>query len=66
MDLDLELTPDHLRWDIYENGARDGVDPQKIQQKYGSGDGVVPQNWLHIVTHRVIKTLDKSSSKMYN
>ena len=40
MDLDLELIPHHLRWDIYENGARDGVDPHKVQQKYGSGDGV--------------------------
>ena len=37
----------HLRWDIDGTGAGDGVEPQKVQHKYGSGagDGVD----LHII-----------------
>ena len=35
----MELTPYHLRWDIYGTGARDGVDPQKVEREYESGDG---------------------------
>ena len=31
--------PHDLRWDIDGTAARDGVDPQKLQLKYGSGDG---------------------------
>ena len=31
--------PHDLRWDIYGTAARDGVDSQKLQPKYGSGDG---------------------------
>ena len=29
----------NLRWDIYVTRVRDGVDPQKVQHKYGSRDG---------------------------
>ena len=31
--------PHDLRWAIDGTAARDGVDPQKLQLKYGSGDG---------------------------
>ena len=34
--------PLHLRWDIYGTGTGHGVDPQKVEQKYGSGDWVDP------------------------
>ena len=37
-----EVDPHHLRWDIYGNVPRIGVDPQKVQYKYGSRDGVEP------------------------
>ena len=46
MDLDLELTPHHLRWDICGTDVGDGVDPLKVQPNYesgyGSGDGIDP------------------------
>ena len=38
MDLEMKLTPNHLRRDIYGTGTRYGVYPQKVQHKYGSGD----------------------------
>ena len=45
MDPEMELTPHHLRWDIYGNGPRIRVDPQKGQHKYRSRDGFDnPQN----------------------
>ena len=34
-----DLTPHHLRSNIYVTGTRDGVDPEKVQHKYGSWDG---------------------------
>ena len=34
------VDPHHLRWDLYGSEARDGVDPQKVQHKYWSRDGV--------------------------
>ena len=44
--------PHDLRWDIYGTAARDGVDSQKLQHKYGSGDGsrsgVDPPTWSNI------------------
>ena len=44
LDPDLELTlPHDVRWDIDGTGARDGVDPQKVQHKYGSGAGSRPR-----------------------
>ena len=65
MDPEMELTPSHhLMWDIYGTGARGGVDPQKVQNKYGSGNwsrdrvGTLGLIW--------IKNLDSSTSKMYN
>ena len=30
MEPEMEFTPQHLRWDIYVTGLRDGVDPQKV------------------------------------
>ena len=30
MDPEMELTANHLRWDIYGTGVRDGVDPDKV------------------------------------
>ena len=54
-DLDLELTPKHdLRWDIDGTGAGDGVDPQKVQHKYGSKarSGVDPPHTCSKVRHR--------------
>ena len=40
------ITPHDLRWDKDGTGAGDGVDPQKVQGKYGStaesGSGVDP------------------------
>ena len=39
MDPEMEFTSHHLRWDIYGTGVRGGVDPEKIQHKYGSQDG---------------------------
>ena len=45
MDPEMEFTTHHLRWDIYVTRVRDGVDPQKVQHKYGSRDGFDnPQN----------------------
>ena len=47
--------PHDLRWDIYGTAARDGVDSQILQHKYGSGDGsrsgVDPPTWSK-VRHR--------------
>ena len=42
----MELTPLHLRCDIYGTGTGDGVDPQNVEHEYesrdGSRDGVDP------------------------
>ena len=65
MDLEMELTPNHLRWEIYGTGDRDGVDLQKVQHKYGDGDGVdtPAKNWPQFGSHMVIITLDGSTCK---
>ena len=56
MDLEMELTPLHLSWDIYGTGARDGVDSHKVQLQHdlrwdidetSVGDGVNPQKIQH-------------------
>ena len=42
------------------------MDTQKVQNKYGSGDGVdapLPKNCLHFGTHMVMKTLDGGTCK---
>ena len=45
MDMDLELTAhlqhdlNDLKWDIDESGAEDGVNTEKVEHIYGSGDG---------------------------
>ena len=40
LDPDVALTPTHdLRCDTDGTAARDGVDPQKLQPKYGCGAG---------------------------
>ena len=62
------IAPHYLRWDIDGTRARDGVDPQNVQHKYGSGAGSVsgvdtPKNWPHFGTHIVIKILDGSSCR---
>ena len=54
------MTPHHLRWGIYKNGAKDGVDPWKVEHVYESGfgswDGVDPHHThIHTQTQNQLK-----------
>ena len=58
------VDPPSSKWDIHGTGSGHRVDPQKVEHKYGSRDGVdSPENSLHFGTHMVIKTLDQSTCK---
>ena len=42
VELEMELTPFHLRWKVYGSGTRDGEQSQNVEHEYGSRDGFNP------------------------
>ena len=73
LELDPELTPHELRWDIDGTQAGERKDPEikvkKVQPQYGSGSGygVDPQNKFRLDINGTTDRLDpKSRSKILN
>ena len=68
MELQMELTPPHdIRWEIDGTGAREGIDPAKVQQKYASGAGLWDKmfSFEDKIVFLVLKTIASKNGPLF-